>query len=112
MLTSMRFTHAHLAGSISSRVKMRVWSERRSALAGFSRRNNLDLSNSRYTYACTHTYRDLNARRKATRCEPDEPRTNGATNQWCDGPSLLLLTQRVYHTETDGRICSSLSSSP
>lgn len=39
------------------------------------------------------------AGRKAARCEPDEPRTNGATNQWCDGPSLLLLTQRVYHTE-------------
>lgn len=43
---------------------------------------------------------------KAARCELDEPRTNGATNQWCDGPSLLSLTQRVYHTETDGQISS------
>lgn len=37
------------------------------------------------------------------RCESDEPRPNGATNQWHDGPSLLLLTQRVYHTETEHR---------
>jgi len=42
-------------------------------------------------------------KRKAARCEPDEPRTNRATNQWCDGPSLPSLTQRVYHTETDRR---------
>jgi len=47
--------------------------------------------------------RGSSVRQKAARCEPDEPRTNRATNQWCDGPSLPSLTQRVYHTETNGR---------
>lgn len=40
-------------------------------------------------------------KRRSARCETDEPRLNGATNQSHDGPSLLLLTQRVYHTETE-----------
>jgi len=92
-------------------------SERRSTLASSWRRNNLDLSS--IVRVCKRTRTRARAerererereggklkrvRRKAARCEPDEPRTNRATNQWYDGPSLPSLIQRVYHTETNGR---------
>lgn len=75
----------------------------RSTLTDCLRRSNLDLDRIEHTHTQLRKGEGKKGRRKVARCEVDEPRTNGATNQWCDGPSLLSLTQRVYRTETDGR---------
>jgi len=107
ILSTYRRSHLCALSTFPTRENVKTRGVEDRLRPGSSRRNNLDLSNGRRTHTHTHTRtraRRSGASRRATRCEPDEPRTNGATNQWCDGPSLLSLTQRVYHTETDGRI--------
>lgn len=101
---SMIFT-PDLARFVSLRVE-NTRHARGSAQSGSSRRSNLDLSNITHITRAHIDSRVQGGKRPGA--NPDEPRTNGATNQWCDGSSLLSLTQRVYHTENRRTNISSL----
>lgn len=78
------------AAAISSGLRKEEKGQRYTKRGNSWRRSNLDLSNAIA----------VRQRRGPARCESDEPRPNGATNQWDDGPiSASANAQRVYHTE-------------